>query len=343
MGIIQNICRLPKSDTMKVIINFNINKLYLCNIISNTIRFDIFNCIINSNNAKSLLKQIIEQHIPNILIDDTFQLYKLGASNINDHTSNYIGLLSLIHMYFKTTKKNGNFEPIHHYIHNNIEVVRSIIVSIFEYINKCVAEIFKSDCQYSTEMIDVLTNEIHYFLTIIKYFIKLDTNVIKCHLVHYIPYVIINIWNSYKDYLDIIITTRFAKILEICSFNPDFVNYFTNLICDNVYQYDKLIYFDKSKLQKKLELFNKLSNLTNEFIDPIQSIFILKVGYLPMTGSEPVICDKYVIESALRTNPFHPYTREQLTLDDFNKIQMEMTDIIQSKEEERKKFVLDNK
>ena len=342
-GIIQNICRLPKNDTVKVIINYSVNKLYLCKIIPNSIRFDILNCILNSNNVKALLKQIVEQQIPNILINDTYELYKLGACNINDHTSNYIGLLSLIHMYLKTMKKNGNFESIHHYINNNIEIVRSIIVSIFEYINKCVAEIFKPDCNYTTEMIDALTNEIHYFLTIIKYFIKLDTNVIKCHLVHYIPYVIINIWNGYKDYLDIVITTRFAKILDKCSLNPDFVNYFTNLICDNVYQYDKLIYFDKSKLQKKLELFNKLANITTEFIDPIQSIFILKVGYLPMTGSDPILCDKYVIESALRTNPFNPYTREELTIDDFNKIQLEMTDIIQLKEQERKQFVLENK
>jgi hypothetical protein len=92
-----------------------------------------------------------------------------------------------------------------------------------------------------------------------------------------------------------------------------------------------------------MELFNKLTNITTEFIDPIQSIFILKVGYLPMTGSEPILCDKYVIESALRTNPFHPYTREQLTIDDFNKIQLDMNDVIQLKEQERKKFVLDNK
>jgi len=343
IGIIQNICRLPKSDTVKVIMNYRINKLYLSKMISNTIRFDILNCILNSSNSKSLIKHIIDQQIPNILIDDTYELYKLGACNINDHTSNYIGLLSFIHIYFKNVKKNADFESIRHYIHQNIEIVRSIIVSIFEYMNKCVAEIFKPDCQYSNEMIDALTNEIHYFLTIIKYFIKLDTNVINCHLVHYIPYVIINIWNGYKDYLDIVITTRFAKILEICSLNPDFVNYFTNLICDNVHQYDKLIYFDKSKLQKKLELFNKLSNITTEFIDPIQSIFILKVGYLPMTGSEPVLCDKYVIESALRTNPFHPYTREELSIDDFNKIQLEMTDIIQLKEKERKQFVLENK
>jgi hypothetical protein len=342
-GIIQNICRLPKNDIISTVINYSINKLYLCPIIPNSIRFDIFNCITNNNSINDLLRDIIQQEVIHIVMDDCFELYKLGACNINDHTSNYVGTLSVIHNYLKKIKKNGNFHPFTTYINNNIEKVRSIIVSIFEYINKCVAEIYKPDCQYSTEMIDAITSEIHYFLTIIKYFIKHDLNIVNCHLVHYIPYVIINIWNSYKDYLDIIITGRFAKILNNCSVNPDFVNYFSNLICDNFTQYDKLIYFDNSKIQKKLDLFNKLSNITTEFIDPIQSIFILKVGYLPMTGSEPILCDKYVIESALRTNPFHPYTREQLSIDDFNKIQIEMNDLIELKEKERKQFVLENK
>ena len=343
-GIIQSICRLPKTETVNVIINFSLYKLYLCQILPNNIRFDIFSCIVsNQTSVKKLLTEIINRQCPGILISDLYELYKLGASGLNDHTNNFIGILSIIQMYLKMMKKNGSFEYITRYITNNLEKTRSLIVGIFEYINKCVGEIFKEDNQLTTEMVDELTAEMHLLLTVIKYFIKLSPDVINCHLVHYVPYVIINIWNSYKDYLDTIITTRFAKILLICANNADFMNYFSNLISNNITQYEKLIYFDSTKVQKRHELFNKLSDRESEFIDPIQSTFILKVAFLPMTGSDPMLCDKYVIESVLRTKPFNPFTQQALTIEDFNKIQLEMTDMISNKENERKQFVLENR
>ena len=60
IGIIQSICKLPQPEYVKYIINQSLHKLYLCRIIPNPIRFDIFSCIANSNsNIKSLLNEII--------------------------------------------------------------------------------------------------------------------------------------------------------------------------------------------------------------------------------------------------------------------------------------------
>ena len=177
----------------------------------------------------------------------------------------------------------------------------------------------------------------------IKQLIRMYPDIINCHLVHYIPYVVINIWNKYSKDVDDIIVRLLSKILTDCSANNDFINYFTSLISDNIGKYDRLIYFDRSKLQNRLALFNKLSNIDSEFVDPIQSIFILKVAFLPMTGTDPMLCDKYVIQSVLRTNPENPFTREKMSIDDFNKIQLELNDVIVHKEQERKQFVSDNK
>jgi hypothetical protein len=62
-----------------------------------------------------------------------------------------------------------------------------------------------------------------------------------------------------------------------------------------------------------------------------------------MTGTDPMLCDKYVIQSVLRTNPENPFTREKMSIDDFNKLQTSLKDVIDTKELERKKFVSDNK
>ena len=343
-GIIQSISRLPKTDTIKVIMNDVLDKLYLYPILPNNVRFDIFSCIINSKeNVRNVMTKLINRECPGILLDDAFELCQLGASGLNDHTSNLVGLISIVGLYMKAMKKNGSFDPIILYFTNNIEKTRSVVVGLFEYINKCVGEIYKEDSELTTEMSDELTAEVHLFLSVIKRFIKLNPNTINCHLVHYIPYVIINIWNSHRDQLDVVITTRMAKILQGCSHNNDFINYFSNLLTDNITHFERLIYFDSTKIKKRLDLFNKLTNQDTEFIDPIQSTFILKVGFLPMTGTDPMLCDKYVIESALRTNPMNPFTRQQMTIDDFNQIQIEFNDLIQSKEAERKRFVYQNK
>ena len=62
-----------------------------------------------------------------------------------------------------------------------------------------------------------------------------------------------------------------------------------------------------------------------------------------MSGTDPMLCDKYVIQSVLRTNPENPFTREKMSIGDFNKIQTTIKDVTDAKELERKKFVSDNK
>jgi hypothetical protein len=243
----------------------------------------------------------------------------------------------------KRTNKKGTLSHLVGHIGNNIENTRSLIVGLFEYINKCVGTIYKSDNEKSAVIIEEYSYQLHTFLKVIKHLIRLYPEIINCHLVHYIPFVIINIWNTYREWVDEVITVQMSKILSECAVNNDFINYFASLVSSDLHQYSKLVFFDLSLIQKRQSLFNKLSNLDSEFIDPLQSTFILKVAFIPMSGTEPMLCDKYVIESYLRTKPENPFTREKMTIPDFNRIQIELNDLIMAKEEQRKLFVFKNK
>jgi hypothetical protein len=344
IGIIQSICKLPQPEYVKYIINQSIHKLYLCRIIPNPIRFDIFSCIANSNsNIKSLLDEIIYIEMPGVLMDDAHEFGKLCSANPKDFSFHFVSSMFLLNFYIKRMEHNGTNAHLIYYISANLEKTRSLIVQLFEFINARISEIYKSDSEHNQELIDGLIRQIHLFLKMIKQFIRMYPDIINCHLVHYIPYVVINIWNNYSTTVDDEIVHLLAEILIDCSVNNDFINYFTSLISDNISKYERLIYFDKSKLQQRFALFNKLSSIDSEFVDPIQNIFILKVAFLPIPGTNPMICDKYVIQSVLRTNPENPFTRKKLSIDDFNKIQIELKDVIDTKELERKKFVSDNK
>jgi hypothetical protein len=344
IGIIQSICKLPQPEYIKYIINQSIHKLYLCRIIPNPIRFDIFSCIANSNsNIKSLLNEIIQIETPGVLMDDAHEFGKLCSANPKDFSFHFVSSMSLLNFYIKRMKHNGTNAHLIYYIAANLEKTRSLIVQLFEFINARISEIYKSDSEHDQEIIDGLTIQIHLFLKMIKQLIRMYPDIINCHLVHYIPYVVINIWNNYSTNVDDEIVHLLSEILMDCSINNDFINYFTSLVSDNISKYERLIYFDRSKLEQRLALFNKLSSINSEFVDPIQSIFILKVAFLPMHGTDPMLCDKYVIQSALRTNPENPFTREKMSIDEFNKIQIALKDVIDTKELERKKFVSDNR
>jgi hypothetical protein len=344
IGIIQSICKLPQPEYVKYIINQSLHKLYLCRIIPNPIRFDIFSCIANSNsNIKSLLDEIIYIETPGVLMDDAYEFGKLCSTNSNEYSFHFVSSMSLLNFYIKRMKHSGTNAHLIYYIAENLEKTRSLIVQLFEFINVRISEIYKSDSGHNQELIDGLTIQIHLFLKMIKEFIRMYPDIINCHLVHYIPYVVINIWNNYSINVDDEIVHLLSEILMDCSVNNDFINYFTSLISDNITKYERLIYFDRSKLEQRLALFNRLSSINSEFVDPIQNIFILKVAFLPMSGTDPMLCDKYVIQSVLRTNPENPFTREKMSIDDFNKIQTALKDVIDAKEIERKKFVSDNK
>ena len=344
IGIIQSICKLPQPEYVKYIINQSLHKLYLCRIIPNPIRFDIFSCIANSNsNIKSLLDEIIYIETPGVLMDDAYEFGKLCSANSNEYSFHFVSSMSLLNFYIKRMKHSGTNAHLIYYIAENLEKTRSLIVQLFEFINVRISEIYKSDSGHDQELIDGLTIQIHLFLKMIKEFIRMYPDIINCHLVHYIPYVFINIWNNYSTNVDYEIVHLLSEILMDCSVNNDFINYFTSLISDNITKYERLIYFDRSKLEQRLALFNRLSSINSEFVDPIQNIFILKVAFLPMSGTDPMLCDKYVIQSVLRTNPENPFTREKMSIDDFNKIQTALKDVIDAKEIERKKFVSDNK
>jgi predicted translin family RNA/ssDNA-binding protein len=339
-GIIQSLCKLPKNEMVKYYLDSCMVKLYLNSGIPKLVRFDIFNCI--TKNRELLLQLIREIEIvcqPGILLNDT-----VDFGRCEEHLIEFIASIKCLRVYSKKMKRNGTLSYLFEYIERNVENMRCLIVLMFEYINKCLEHIYKrGDNHVDPEVVDELTDQMILFLKMIKLFIRIYPDLINCHLVHYIPYVIINIWNSFKEWADDNIVVQMSKILSECAANNDFINYFASLVSTSVREYSKLIFFDVSIVEKRLELFNKLSAMDTEFIDPLQSTFILKVAFMPMSGTDPMLCDKYVIESYLRTKPEHPFTREKMTIDDFKKIQCDLNDVIIAKEAQRRQFVYDNK
>lgn len=339
-GIIQSLCKLPKNEMVKYYLESCLVNLYLNSRIPKLVRFDIFNCI-TKNHALSLqlIREIEIVCQPGILLNDTVEFGRR-----DEHLYEFIASMKFLRVYSKKMKRNGTLSYLFEYIERNVENMRCLIVLMFEYINKCLEHIYKrGDTHADPQVVDELTHQMILFLKMIKLFIRIYPDLINCHLVHYIPYVIINIWNSFKDWVDDNIVVQMSKILSECAANNDFINYFASLVSTSVREYSKLIFFDVSKIEKRLELFNKLSAMDTEFIDPLQSTFILKVAFMPMSGTDPMICDKYVIESYLRTKPEHPFTREKMTIDDFKKIQCDLNDVIIAKENQRRQFVYDNK
>jgi len=342
-GIIQSLCKLPKNEMVKCFMDSCLVKLYLSACIPKLVRFDIFNCITKNRELSiQLLREIEDAFKPGILLNDA-----LDFGRSEEHLYEFIASIKCLRIYSNKMKRTGTLSHIFEYIGYNVENMRYLIVLMFEYITKCLGHIYKKEenerHEIDMQLMDELTNQIIMFLKMIKFYIRIYPDLINCHLVHYIPYVIINIWNSFKDWVDDTIAVQMSKILSECSANNDFINYFASLISTNVREYAKLIFFDISKIEKRLELFNKLSGMETEFIDPLQSTFILKVAFIPMSGTDPMLCDKYVIESYLRTKPEHPFTREKMTIDDFKKIQSDLNDVIIAKETQRKQFVYENK
>ena len=339
-GIIQSLCKLPKNGMVKYYLDSCLVKLYLNLRIPKLVRFDIFNCI--TKNRELSLQIIRELEIvcqPGILLNDALEFGRSDA-----HLYEFIASIKCLRVYSTKMKRNGTLSYLFEYIERNVENMRCLIVLMFEYINKCLEHIYKrSDTHADPEIVDELSCQMLMFLKMIKFYIRIYPDLINCHLVHYIPYVIINIWNSFKEWTDDNFVVQMSKILSECAANNDFINYFASLISTSVREYSKLIFFDVSKVEKRLELFNKLSAMDTEFIDPLQSTFILKVAFMPMSGTDPMLCDKYVIESYLRTKPEHPFTREKMTIDDFKQIQRDLNDVIVAKETQRRQFVYDNK
>ncbi len=343
-GIIQSLCKLPKNEMVKYYMDSYLIKLYLNSRIPKLVRYDIFNCITKNRELSiQLIREIEIACQPGILLNDALEFGRR-----DEHLYEFIASIKCLRVYSKKMKRTaGTLSYFFEYLGSNVENMRYLIVLMFEYINKCLGHIYKREDDKRHEIdhtvMDELTDQMTLFLKMIKLFIRIYPDLINCHLVHYIPYVIINIWNSFKDWVDDNIVVQMSKILSECAANNDFINYFASLISTNVREYTKLIYFDISKVEKRLELFNKLSAMDTEFVDPLQSTFILKVAFIPMSGTEPMLCDKYVIESYLRTKPEHPFTREKMTIDDFKKIQCDLNDVIIAKETQRKQFVYDNK
>jgi hypothetical protein len=74
-------------------------------------------------------------------------------------------------------------------------------------------------------------------------------------------------------------------------------------------------------------------------MDMITCEFIINIALLPMNNGELQLCDKHTILSALRNKEIHPYTREQLTIEQFNKIQIDNKDKITELNLKKREFI----
>ena len=213
---------------------------------------------------------------------------------------------------------------------------RECILNGLQIMTKCIDE------KLSTQFI------LNIIKSILK-FIKLNDDLLESHLIHYIPYIIINLITKKIENnldIDIIIEYKLKKLLKLCiDKNKSTLNYIANMIDNKILDKSHDWFNNVDQIKKKQIVFENLVNASgsDDFIDQIQGTFIINVGFIQLSNGENIICDLYVMESLLSTKSENPYTRENYSVNDFVKYQKSLQTEINLHEEKRKIFILKNK
>lgn len=212
---------------------------------------------------------------------------------------------------------------------------RKIIVRALDYANDLYTAIQSQKRHFERELVQVFK--------IVKRLLRSFPRTIHSHISHYVPYVIVNMCSS-SDlmFTNEALSNHVRGILQFCIRNSkESINYISNIADEGVlgrmidsYQLDEICIV-------RQQLFTKLVEEDAEmrFVDQLQSTFILKPGFLPLANGERQLCDQYVLQSILCTQPTNPYTREDLSVESFIAFQDKHASALREVEAERREFV----
>jgi hypothetical protein len=338
LGILGQLVSLPRIDVLSELLEQNIINIYYCSKFPRHTRLDLFMSSIHQNHlgAKFLTTTNSIGYL-DIIVDDICYCYHRGA----DYNSEIV-CLSTVLSYFEQSYSVSEYEKSSWKV--SMDKHRTAILAMLNLFGKTLENI-------KNRNIDSLASN-GYFTPIVELraiicLIKNRDEILDSHLVHYIPYMFSNLMNI-REILNDKILELMRSILDYCATNSDTINYIANITDEKTLDMlDCVLPFtiNKDKIKTRQVLFNRLVDADSEykFVDPIQSSFILKIGYLPLTNGDKQLCDRYVIESALCNNPVNPFTREQLTIEEFRNYQEQMRLDIETTESDRRKFIVDNK
>jgi hypothetical protein len=264
--------------------------------------------------------------------------------NINENRIGIEDLFSLVIYEYKKCVAN----PSVYEFFRNILLLQNLIIDFLSYHNLSNTKINFNDniVNYIYAILDIYfqINKIDNvdikiiqdkILQSIYNLIKNCNELIYTDIVKHIPYVFINSINNNEfniDHTHILIDISYY----LCQ-NKDYYYYIVNS-CANIEKYIDIL-VGKDELYKYSMIFKKISETENNFMDMITCEFIINVALLPMNNGELQLCDKHTILSALRNKEIHPYTREQLTIEQFNKIQIDNKNKITELNLKKREFI----
>lgn len=321
-------------------------------IILNSLKFKVVVPLFNTT-----INKLIYNIFVNIKIDNDLRLCALSLIstienfnkafyelNINENRIVIEDLFLLVIHEYKKCVANPSVSEFF----KNILLLQNLIIDFLSYHNLsnikinfndnmvnyiyAILDIYFQINKIDNEDIKIIQNKI---LKSICDLIKNCNELIYTDIVKHIPYVFINAINNNEfniQHTDLLIDISYY----LCQ-NKDYYYYIVNS-CTNIEKYIDIL-VGKDELHKYSKIFKKISETDNDFMDMITCEFIINIALLPMNNGELQLCDKHTILSALRNKEIHPYTREELTIEQFNKIQIDNQSKITELNLKKREFV----
>jgi hypothetical protein len=342
-GIFQSLIKIPKPEKVEEILNSIIHNIFINQNVSKMLRFDMLSLIISDKlRFRELYMHLSTTQNYTLMLNDLYKLVKLKAYSFNSYTHIFINICNVLQFIMKKHRKslqkfNSSCEKDFSEIINYSGVrLKKIMYGILQYLSYSITE---------TEQLnndnESIYNTLTSLLNIFKWLIHFRPDILKSNLSHYIPYVITNIVEQKKKtIIQTPIYPLLCKIVKKCFQSNDFIDYFSLLITD-ISQFTDFI--DNIELiRSRQQMYNHLTDLTDKFIDPIQSTYIKFVGYLPLSNGEKLLCDRNVAKTSLLLHGKNPFNNEAMTVADFNAYQDTIKEDINDAIEEKKQFEDEN-
>jgi hypothetical protein len=313
-GIIQMLCSCPAvPERFADLLQDYIIELFTSAYMPNPVRHDLFHIITKQAKLRSICFNQVKIEL---LLNDLVEYIRLGADNGNEYTSHFVnGVLFCAHMIQTRSAHQCDMDDY------PSDTIVGIICGILRYVNRIAAEINADQQQQQAPVFDQIEQ---CFMSIVC-FIKRRPDILQSHLIHFVPYTFINMLKAYSIPQNICQYMR--DIMILCADAPTFANYLATIITDDYLQTSLgfIVPLEHQILDKKRKLMKTLedNDVDGIYVDPIQSTHILKMGAIPMSNGEVMLCDSYVMQTLLRSKPTNPYTNEPMTVDDFKRIQVE--------------------
>lgn len=338
-GIFQSLIKIPKPEKVNEILNGIVHNIYNNSNVNKMLRFDMLSLIISDTfRFRELFNYLSTSQNYTLMLNDLYKLVKLKAYSFNSYTHIFINICHILQFVMKKHRKsmkkyNAICQKDYSDIINYSGVrLKHIMYGMLQYLSQCLTE-----SEQLRDSKDNIIKTLTTLMNLFKWFIHHRPDILKSNLSHYIPYVITNIIEQKKEFIiDTSVYTTLCKIVKKCFHSNDFVDYFCLLITD-ISQFSDFI--DNIDLIKsRQQLYSHLTDITDKFIDPIQSTYIKFIGYLPLSNGEKLLCDRNVVKTSLLLHGKNPFNNEAMTVAEFNAYQETVRDEIQIVIDEKKRF-----